>query len=422
MDLQARRTLALEFIRTNRGCMKEDVAEGLKNQMSRVPVFDTLKELLQDGSIRDESTSRRDHKLYVNDDNLLVLVPRELEEFETAFNNLLHNSIKKINEKDFSVVSKKLGIQESDPDKWNDSNIALYSGFELERWKEYVENAKKFDVKLRKSLVKIKKTIAELERCTADGQKMLNLLNKTKDRPIGLPDVVQLNKLDKNEIIEHQEHSLNLIKEIESLGKLKDRIPETQSIEPSHDVSDFQITLLAHGAVAIFYLFRDTIFYRSTIWSSTIPDGETLKKLYTIIYTNIANLQLYLIDFLKSTRFRLIRNPLEYKDSIEYIIRFASVLGHNTLASYIPYYFEMGMLPTIDSIVTSISKINKEIKDYGYSNPMFNQLEKGLHTVIGIKESETRLQESVIRLHESVDKLQDAVLAQNIYINRLTAS
>jgi hypothetical protein len=419
MDLQTRRALVLEFIRTHRGCMKEDVVEGLKNQMSRVPVFDTLKELLQDGSIRDESTSRRDHKLYVNDDNLLVSVPRELEEFETAFNNLLHNSVMKIIEKDFSVVSKRLGIQESDPDKWSGSNIALYSSFELERWKEYVKNAKKFDIKARKSVIQIKKDVAKLKKCTAEVRKTLNLLNKTQDMPPGfLYKMVQIDKLEKKEIIER---SLKIIKEAESYVTMCYRISEIHQKRSSYDVSDFQITLLAHGAVVIFYLFRDTIFYRSIIWSSTIPDGETLKKLYTNIYTSVANLQLYLIKFLKSTRFRLIRNPLEYKDSIEYIIQFASVFGHNTLASYILYYYEMGMLATIDSIVTSISKINKEIKDYGYSNPMFNQLEKGLHCVMELKESETGLQESRIRLQEFVDKLQ-MLLSQNNYFNLLTTS
>jgi hypothetical protein len=42
MDVEARRKLVLEFVRTHQGCMKEDVVEGIKDQISRVTVYGTL--------------------------------------------------------------------------------------------------------------------------------------------------------------------------------------------------------------------------------------------------------------------------------------------------------------------------------------------------------------------------------------------
>jgi len=373
--------------------MKEDVVEGLKDQISRVPVFDILKELLQDGTIIDVSTNRRDHKLYVNDDNLLVSVPRELEEFEKAFISLLQKSIKKIDDIDFSAVSKRLGMQESDPAKWSDSEIVKYSSFEFESWKESLEVQKKNTDLLTSASVRIFRS--------ADKIKAL------------------LNKLDKKEILRHSSNLRELDSQIErEISSL-----DIEPMESSYDVSDFQITLLAHGAVAIFYLLRDTIFYRSTmIWPNTIHDKETLKKLYSIVYVGIANLQLNLAEFLSSTKVRLIANPVEYKNSIEFIIRFVGALGDHTISSCVLYYCDMDMLPIIDSIATSVSKINKEIKDYGYSNPMVNQLAEGFRIIMEREETKRKKEEALASLREAEEERRESIVRLGAALKKLQSA
>jgi hypothetical protein len=372
MDAETRRKLVLEYVRIHPGCMKEDITEGLKNSISRVPVFNTLRDLLEDNALRDESNNRRDHKLYVNSDNLLVSVPRELEDFEKAYINLLQNSAKRINEKDFSTVSKMLGIKESNPTKWNESEMVKYSNFEFER----------------------------LEKSLETKWKNVDLLNRESSRLEHVSDRYG-QFLDKNDALLDKLYE----KEISSLLTELDEL-DTE-IEHSYDIREFEISLLTHGAVALFYLLRDTLFYRSIlIWSNTVHDKEALKKLYTIVYTGIANLQLELVKFLSLPKVRLIANPVEYKNPVGFIIQFTRTMSNNTLSSLILWYYEMGMLQFIEPIATSISDINKEIKDSGYPNPIFHQLEYAFDQIKLSEECIVRKQEARIRLQKSKGKLQ----------------
>jgi hypothetical protein len=366
--------------------MKEDVVEGIKDQISRVTVYGTLKELLEDRRLRDDSTNRRDHKLYVNTDNLLVSVPRELEKFEKAYLNLLHNSIKRINERDFSAVSKVVGIQELDPSKWNESEMVKYSKFEFEKWKKSLEiDRKKIDFLKRATDIQLQ----SLDRRRQLLDKQDALLNKLYKKEISIFPTTELDELDSK--IERE----NTILKIES-------------IRYSYDIHEFEISLLTYGVVAIFYLLKDTLFYRSIlIWSNTVHDKEILKKLYTIVYTGIANLQIHLAKFLGSPKVQLIANPVEYKNPVEFIIRFAETMGNSTLSAFIFWYHDMGMLPFIEPIAASISNINKEISDYGYSNPMFYQLEHAFYEIKRGEEAKVKSQEASIKLQEAMRKVEE---------------
>ncbi len=228
-----------------------------------------------------------------------------------------------------------------------------------------------------------------------------------------------MNKLDKKEILRHSSNLRELDSQIErEISSL-----DIEPMESSYDVSDFQITLLAHGAVAIFYLLRDTIFYRSTmIWPNTIHDKETLKKLYSIVYVGIANLQLNLAEFLSSTKVRLIANPVEYKNSIEFIIRFVGALGDHTISSCVLYYCDMDMLPIIDSIATSVSKINKEIKDYGYSNPMVNQLAEGFRIIMEREETKRKKEEALASLREAEEERRESIVRLGAALKKLQSA
>ncbi|HEY6667698.1 MAG TPA: hypothetical protein VI033_00955 [Candidatus Nitrosopolaris sp.] len=82
----------IEFISSNQGCTAEQLVEGLKDKVSRVPVYERLKILLKEGVVKDESTNRRDYRLYVDRNNPSISIPQQLENIEKRFKNLLNES------------------------------------------------------------------------------------------------------------------------------------------------------------------------------------------------------------------------------------------------------------------------------------------------------------------------------------------
>jgi hypothetical protein len=97
MDAQERRRLVTEYITNNPGCNEQKVVKALEGRLSRVPVRNAIIELKKDGIIRIETkrANSRDYNLYVNSDNILVLVENELKEFEKSFLSLIENSKQK---------------------------------------------------------------------------------------------------------------------------------------------------------------------------------------------------------------------------------------------------------------------------------------------------------------------------------------
>src|SRR5690242_8872484 len=105
MNIQQRRSMIKEFITNNPGCNKNKVAKALESKLSRVPVLNTIADLAKDGEIRIEieKENSRDHKLYVNSDNILVLVENELNEFEKSFLSLIEKSKQKFDSQYLSI-------------------------------------------------------------------------------------------------------------------------------------------------------------------------------------------------------------------------------------------------------------------------------------------------------------------------------
>jgi hypothetical protein len=79
----------MDFIGENQGCNAQDIVNGLKKDLSRGPIFDTLIELIKEGAIRDEKINRRDHRFFLNEDNLLISIPAELDQFKDYYYNLI---------------------------------------------------------------------------------------------------------------------------------------------------------------------------------------------------------------------------------------------------------------------------------------------------------------------------------------------
>jgi hypothetical protein len=111
MNNQQRRNTLIEFIRKHPGCTKEKIVKQEAIQISRVTVFKLLEELKNEGIVDEvmEKGNSRDHKLFVNTSNLLVIVPKELEEFEKAFFPLFEKA-----KREFQYRAKKSKFNSSE--------------------------------------------------------------------------------------------------------------------------------------------------------------------------------------------------------------------------------------------------------------------------------------------------------------------
>jgi hypothetical protein len=72
----------------NQGCIRADIIRGLKGSISKRTIDRIVNEMIKDDRVHVNKLPR-DHKLYLNEDNLLVSVPLQLLEFGDGFERLL---------------------------------------------------------------------------------------------------------------------------------------------------------------------------------------------------------------------------------------------------------------------------------------------------------------------------------------------
>ena len=76
-----REKIIVDYVGTHQGCTAQDIVDGVIDKISRIPVFNIIRQLVNDGILRDDKINRRDHRYFVVENNLLVTVPKELDEF-----------------------------------------------------------------------------------------------------------------------------------------------------------------------------------------------------------------------------------------------------------------------------------------------------------------------------------------------------
>jgi hypothetical protein len=298
-----------------------------------------------EGIIKDEASNRRDHKLYVDGNNPLVSVPKELQEFEEAFVHLLQKTKKKILERDFTEIAKKLGISESNPSKWNKFEIAKYQDSEIENLEKSIQRSEKLIDRIRKETDRIRK---ETDR-----------IRKETDRIRKETDRIEKGTLNRENVFQLI-HELALVARsfegvfIESKSLYEDMVSDLR--ERSTHMSFYT---LSRGAVIVFYSMIDVILFRSTVvWPNMINDKETLRKLYGITFAKVAEIQIQLSIFLKSTEVYPISNPVEFITKVKQ--------SRWELSAYLPDYWGAGMQEEIEKVIYCISNIAVELKRYGY--------------------------------------------------------
>ena len=80
-----REKIIVDYVSTHQGCTAQDIVDGVIDKISRIPVFNIINQLVNDGVLRDDKINRRDHRYFVVENNLLVSVPKELEVFARNF-------------------------------------------------------------------------------------------------------------------------------------------------------------------------------------------------------------------------------------------------------------------------------------------------------------------------------------------------
>ena len=91
MDREERRKIIIVNIRNNPGCNQEKIVKYLEGKISRQTVLKTLDELESDDMVYwvTQRQNSRDHKFFVKEDNILVSISKELEEFDKSFFSML---------------------------------------------------------------------------------------------------------------------------------------------------------------------------------------------------------------------------------------------------------------------------------------------------------------------------------------------
>jgi hypothetical protein len=95
MDKQGRLDKIIDYISAHPGCNAENGFRGVEKWMARNTYFGHLKELKIEGVINEgqKDKPKSKAKLFVNGQNLLVIVPKDLEQFEKTFFVLLKRAL-----------------------------------------------------------------------------------------------------------------------------------------------------------------------------------------------------------------------------------------------------------------------------------------------------------------------------------------
>src|SRR5215217_7760367 len=103
MQGKERRETITKFISEHQYCTAEDLVLGVKDKISRVPVFDTLSDLLKEGIVKDQNLNRKEHRFVVDANNPIVETSRELDEFENAYISFLEKVKEHINKRYYEL-------------------------------------------------------------------------------------------------------------------------------------------------------------------------------------------------------------------------------------------------------------------------------------------------------------------------------
>jgi hypothetical protein len=101
-----RREIIIKFISENQPCTSQDLVKGVSDKISRVPVFDILSELMKYSIVKDQKVNRRDHRLFIDTYNPMIVISREIDEFESVYISLLKKVKEHINRRYHDLMAR----------------------------------------------------------------------------------------------------------------------------------------------------------------------------------------------------------------------------------------------------------------------------------------------------------------------------
>ena len=108
--------------------------------------------MINEKQVTVEHVNKRDTRLFVDKNSLLVSIPEKLQRLKKAYTQLLQASKRKIEQKDFSQISNILGIAESEPSKWKEAECLSYMKYETEMMKSHLARIREENDILSKKL------------------------------------------------------------------------------------------------------------------------------------------------------------------------------------------------------------------------------------------------------------------------------
>jgi hypothetical protein len=87
----------MDFLANNQGCSIQELYRAVKKYMARMTMYSNLDGLKKEGLvIHEKNQYRRNSKLFLVTTNLLVSVPKEIDQFKNYYLTLVKKTVKKI--------------------------------------------------------------------------------------------------------------------------------------------------------------------------------------------------------------------------------------------------------------------------------------------------------------------------------------
>lgn len=376
MNIEERKHVIINFIKDHSDCTADELVKGVSEKISRTLVFRYLPDLINDKIVLDNSKNRRDHKLSINNQNLLLEVQEELEVFQKAFFELIQKTEIIAKNKDYSVISKEIGLSNEEPKKWTNEDYKKYLSYLLTGLEKFHEDFVEISSFVKEEISFIKEKETKLDQ-------FLNFSNK-KNFKLNSDDIKKTILLF-DEVIESSDQIINAY---------NNSINSYKKILSTCDTSIILVDILS-----IFYYIRDIFFFRSIIWSRSISK-EMLLKINNIIFNSFIEIQnrlTKLIPYITSSFdshniLKILVEQLKGSKRLE--------LMSNTRDKFFLYHYkEFGLETEIINVIYSLSsKIGRDLEQFGLSQPKlgninkdFFHLERQIKSITKLKDEQKRL-------------------------------
>jgi len=342
LNAKEKRDIVLKFIEKQQGCKAEDIVEGVKNHISRVVVFATLKDLIKDKLIIDKKQNRRDHKYFPNINNEFITIKKVLEEFKKSYDILLEKSLKHP-----KIV-----------DVLDEVNMDMSSS-------EYMESISMHTIGFI-----VFSQLNEFEKATNIFQKRKSILNNLNNNNEFLTSFLERynifgdQKENDKDVLNHAKSEILKIKDLLNKNFLIIDKAKLMLEQYSICIRKCGYLVLRLWPVYIFMILVHFINIKCfSKWVLIIKDKNELLRLNKFVYEEIFEINGKLIEFLSKTDI-LMEHPANYIKTNMF-----SIYENNKTIQMIYDYKILEMGKEIFDVMNSLSKI--AAKDFIYDEEKY---------------------------------------------------